>query len=426
VLLARPWLDQIALPFIADWVLPTLRVSEWVLASGGDVARLASLAGVEIRPSDGLRLRVEALFAAAAAEAETRADWHATLFGTCANEAARLRVEFARLEAARTVLRARLGFWSWAQRWRAPRVALTPVPPDALEAAIEARLADPVAAFPCDSDPLRASGAILGEGTRTFWIESAAGARARVVAPADPRGTILVLHGLGVEPDEFLIGRAELEVLIARGFRVLLLEGPFHGWRRKPGFYVGEPVLADAPRGALDYFERHVAELGNFTRWARAFDDGPIGWIGTSLGAFTAAIGASAAHGWPAAARPDGVLLITVGSAVYAPEILDGELCRRLGVMPALERAGWTRQAIIRLAPLTGPVLPPVCGAERVHLLLGSYDAVTPLASGFELAARWNVPAANIELQRRGHYTIPIGLERNPAPILRFAASLGR
>ncbi|MDB5367325.1 MAG: abhydrolase 18 [Rhodospirillales bacterium] len=424
--LAKPWLDRLALPLVADWTLPTLRLSEWALQSGGDAARLAALTGREIRPTRALQRRLDALLDASRGEAEARATWRRALFGEAGNEHHATLAERERLDAAANMLRARFGLWSWARRWRAPRIALAPVAPDALDPRIRARAADRENAFPCDVDPIRVSRWIPSALGREYWIESASGARARVVEGEQVRGSVLVLHGLGVEPDEFLIGRAELRALVRHGFRVLLLEGPYHGRRRVAGFYAGEPVLADAPRGAIAYFERHVAEIGNVTRWARAKGDGPVGWIGTSLGAFTAAIAADAARGWAAASRPDGVQLVTVGTALFAPAVLDGALGRKLDLMPALERAGWTRAQIATLAPLTGPAGPPSCGGAHVHLLLGHVDEVTPLASGRELAERWQVPAGNIELRRQGHYTIPIGLERDPGPILRFADALER
>ncbi len=63
---------------------------------------------------------------------------------------------------------------------------------------------------------------------------------------------------------------------MAEGIRVIRPEGPWHGRRRLPGTYGGEPVLARGPGGLLDYFHAHVIELGRLVAWARATRGGPV------------------------------------------------------------------------------------------------------------------------------------------------------
>ena len=57
--------------------------------------------------------------------------------------------------------------------------------------------------------------------------------------------------------------------------------------------------------------------------------------------------------------------------------------------------------------------------------MLGRRDTVTPFADGQAMAQRWQVAPANLFLQRGGHFTVPLGLLRDPAPLRRLAERLG-
>ena len=59
-------------------------------------------------------------------------------------------------------------------------------------------------------------------------------------------------------------------------------------------------------------------------------------------------------------------------------------------------------------------------------MLLGRTDDVTPFADGRALAARWRVPAENLFLPRRGHFSAAVGLLHDPAPLRRLALRLQR
>ena len=53
-------------------------------------------------------------------------------------------------------------------------------------------------------------------------------------------------------------------------------------------------------------------------------------------------------------------------------------------------------------------------------LVLGRRDTVTPFAEGAALARRWKVAPENLFLWRGGHFTTPLGLLRDPAPLERL------
>jgi pimeloyl-ACP methyl ester carboxylesterase len=281
--------------------------------------------------------------------------------------------------------------------------------------------------------PISESRSLAGSLGREYWIRFPSPAEAEGVAPAmahvyEPakgpvRGTVLAAHGLGLEVDWTRATRYPVARFCAAGFRFILLEGPWHGSRSTPETALGEPILAEAPAGLLTYFDAHVRELGIITAWARGRENRPVGWMGESLGAYAAAIAAAASCNWPEAARPDAFLLQALTDALDGA-VLDGVLADAYGVGAALRSAGWTDETIAQLRPLTGPAGPPATDPERILLLLGSEDRVTPFAGGCALAQKWGVPAENVFVRPQGHFSLPIGVHSDPEPIVRLMTLL--
>jgi hypothetical protein len=58
--------------------------------------------------------------------------------------------------------------------------------------------------------------------------------------------------------------------------------------------------------------------------------------------------------------------------------------------------------------------------AERIIMVLGHADDVTPSAGGKALARRWQVPAANIFARHQGHFSVSLGILRDRAPLERL------
>ena len=57
-------------------------------------------------------------------------------------------------------------------------------------------------------------------------------------------------------------------------------------------------------------------------------------------------------------------------------------------------------------------------------MALGAVDDVTPFDGGTKLAGRWRVPEGNVFVRQVGHFSAPVSLYRDPAPVERFAAVL--
>ncbi|HEY0570450.1 MAG TPA: hypothetical protein VGD16_02810, partial [Enterovirga sp.] len=141
------------------------------------------------------------------------------------------------------------------------------------------------------------------------------------------------------------------------------------------------------------------------------------------LGALTAQIAVTAAGSWPEAARPDTLLLIaTSGDVVEAGA--GGSLGVALGAPPRLEEAGWTAERLARWRPLLEPSLAPAIDPDRILMVLGEADDLTPYRGGAALAERWRVPPENIFARQQGHFSVALDLARRSAPLVRLAAML--
>ena len=57
---------------------------------------------------------------------------------------------------------------------------------------------------------------------------------------------------------------------------------------------------------------------------------------------------------------------------------------------------------------------------ENIVTVLGSLDTVTPYATGKALIDEWRVPAENRFIWRRGHFSVPLQMMRNRAPLERL------
>src|SRR3546814_2104258 len=72
--------------------------------------------------------------------------------------------------------------------------------------------------------------------------------------------------------------------LTRKGLRVIRPEGPWHGRRRMPGCFGGEPAMAQGPLGLLKLFAAWGAEVAVLIDWARRKGSGPVALGGVSLG----------------------------------------------------------------------------------------------------------------------------------------------
>ncbi len=433
-LLLRPWYDRLSVSLLGSWYFPVSRVWAAALEACGSAERFAQaaptidgstyLARRAVGEIDRLRRRHE----------RAQARWEDALFGAPAREQRFLaRAEGLRQGAAHALMLGRLNCVPLHAVKRGPAVRFDVADEAVVEARHGARLAHPDGAFaPLPPPEIERSRAFETRSGQVSWLRAPASLplaeddtlRARVHEPERPRATVILAHGVGMEP-EMLRGLSDPPApLMEAGVRVVQPEGPWHGNRAAPGMYGGEPIFALGPMGLIDYVHAAVLELGHLIAWAKALGDGPVGLGGVSLGALTAQRLATAARAWPEPMRPDALFLVTASASIGAVGFT-GSLPNALGVTEALAATGWTREMAERWAPLVEPAGAPAVPPGRIAMLLGDADDVLPFPEGLALADAWAVPEANRFIHPRGHFTTALGLRVDDAPYRRMIEILG-
>lgn len=431
-LVMLPWFDAAALRMLTQWYFPLSRGWATAMAAGGSPERFAQAipcGPLARRLLPGILARVEERKAALAA---ADAAWEAAFFGA---GPAHTSFEAARLRAAMALGNLRGALVPLHLRSPLPAVAWHIEAPEQVAQRHGRRLehADEAFADAFDLADIEVSRGFLSslgiEGWLRFPAPTAAvtgPAWARVAAPlaidgaGSPRGPSLVFtHGIAMETEFTGATRHSLAGLLDAGIRVIRPEGPWHGRRRLPGTYGGEPIFAGGPGGLLDYFHAHVLELGRLVAWARATRGGPVCLGGVSLGALTAQLAAVMARNWPPEQRPDALFLVSPSHSLLAVTF-EGSLTRALGVPQAIRAGGWSVAEINRWQPLLDPVDEPAVDPARIVVVIGRSDDVTLTEGGEALVEAWRLPVENVFRAPAGHFSTSLGLTRDAAPFTRL------
>lgn len=425
-LVLRPWFDWVALNSVARGYFPLSRAWAAALASGGAFVRFRAELGLDDLPRAITQPALALVQHRRAAYEAAAAAWERAFFGTAdPGPVALVEAETLRHEAAHQLMLTRFAFLPL--RGRLPAVRWEVASPAEVETAHRARLATPEAAYPATAQPkVTLSRPVLSAYGREYWLRYPAPvagdtAWARVVEPEhvqDPP-TFIFLHGIAME-NEMWRGSADMASELALdGIRVIKPEGPWHGRRRREGWYGGEPAIGLGPKGFLDLFQYWIAEVSVLIAWARARSSAAVALGGVSLGALNAQRAAVAANHWPARCRPDALLLVATSGAVMGVAH-SGSLASAVDLAPQIEAAGWTADELLHWVPLLDPQAAPVMDPARIVMVLGHADDVTPSAGGQALARRWRVPAANVFAREQGHFSVSLGLLRDRAPLVRL------
>ncbi len=428
----RPWFDRVTIRWVTRVFFPLSRA--WAAARGAQGSREAFLAQCPVnRPP---KVIIDTLLDAVA-RADTRFHeatraWRDLYFADMAPDARTLsEAEAERERAAQALMVTRAYAAPLRLARKLPRVAFDIADEATLTQAHGHRLGSPARAFPPPARAnLRQSHAIVSDYGRVSWLEwpSLLGdtARARVYTPTaatDPP-TLIYLHGIGMEMEMWRAQADPVNALAASdGIRVIRPEGPWHGRRMRPGYHGGEPALAFAPKGYIDLIQAWVTEAAQLIQWARATSRGPVAIGGLSLGALTAQIVGTAARHWPAELQPEVMFLVCTSGDMMAVSY-EGAFAKGLGVSDALHRAGWDHDSLARWRGLLEPQGDPVMDPADLIMLLGSHDSVTPYKGGLALSRRWGVPRANLFVANRGHFSTPLGLHQDDAPLRRAVERL--
>lgn len=435
-LVLRPWFDAMALPGIVRWYFPLSRAWAAGTVAGLDVERFCAEVPAARLPRHRTAVALSSLALRqrgyrAAAEA-----WEEAFFRARDPSPDQLvAAERARESAAHSWMAARHAFLPLHLHRALPPLKWMMSAAHEVEARHGGRLDSPATAFPAPP-PAEAtlSRSVPSSEGRIHWLRfpaEVAGAPdtawARVTRPentSDP-ATLIFLHGVGVEAEFWNADLGHIDALVGAGIRVIRPEAPWHGRRRAEGWFGGEPVLARGPLGMLDLFAAWVGEVASLVAWARATSRGPVAIGGISLGALTSQLAATAASFWPAAMRPDALVLVGTTCDVVDAAV-SGGLGQALGAGERLAALSWTRAAIDRWRPLLEPQGPPVMAPDAIVMVIGTSDNVTPFQGGMALAREWRLPPENLFLRRQGHFSVALGLEHDAAPLERLAAILRR
>lgn len=220
-----------------------------------------------------------------------------------------------------------------------------------------------------------------GVAARYRSHEANAVAVARLVRrPHERRPAVVLIHGyLG---GELRLDEAfwPVEWLLDQGLDVALFVLPFHGERRRDRG--ARPVFpSNDPRFTVEGFRQAIGDVRWLMRWLRARGAPAVGAVGMSLGAYTTALLATV--------EPElafGGLLVPLASlADFARdgERLVGTDDERRAQHAALD------EALRVVSPLARPSrLPP----DRLVVLAGESDRITPLAHAERLAGHFGAP----------------------------------
>jgi len=431
-IVARPWFDRFTIRFFERWFFPSSRLWAAASAAGGSTDKFFEQIPMDPLPS--LRPRVYSLlqrFELARSNALLADNaWETTFFGPQGQSPAiRVENERQRLTQRATYNELRRQFTFVTRHARVPPVRWEISSPMEL-AADYARVVtgdDGLFTVPDDPPDIAVSRTVPSELSTDYWIRFASPSTmndvvvARVSEPAEAKNppTIIFLHGIGVEFDHWHGMIDEVARLVRLGFRVVRPEAPWHGRRVPDGYYGGEKFIATMPRGTLDFSSAQVREVAVLMDWCRDHTDAPVTLAGSSLGAHIARVAAAAAHDWPTRLQPDVLLLITPCGRLEDAAI-EGSFARIWGTTDAAGAMGWSPVLRSKWLSLIDPARPPVVPPERIVAVLGEKDQVTPFESGRALVEELHIPGANVFSWPLGHFSIPINMVRDAAPLARF------
>ena len=439
LLIARPWFDRLALKVLATWFFPSSRL--WAAASvaGGSVDRFFDAVPVrpERRLAERLSSRLQRFERARGAVTDCTMRWEEAFFGAGESDRADLaNVEQSRLSASNNYNLQRRLFMSLGLNGRIRPIRWDVPSPESVAEIYGAAAADPARAFaaPEVMPEVTVSRCMAAAGSRDYWLRFDSPAprmNDRVIARVhEPEGvsdppTLIFGHGICVENDHWRGMVDDVADLVSMGVRVVRPEAPWHGHRAPAGEYGGERFMATAPLGALDLFTSAALEWAVLLDWCRSATRGPVCIGGSSLGAMTAQLIATNAHLWPERLRPDAMLLVTHCGHI-ADAVVSGSLAKVWGIEDATVAGGWTPDLISRYLPLIDPVNPPAVARENIVTVLGACDDVTPFNSARILIDDWGLPDENVFVSRRGHFSVPLAMMRDHAPLHRFVDILKR
>jgi len=438
-LVTRPWLDAVVLAAGRRYIFPLSRLWAMAREAEGDLDRFITALGINSLKPRLLRKLSTALdiFEHCRLKASmTEQLWQDYLFGSGDVQLERLLIaEQMRLDTRTAYNMTRRHFTAF-RHLLTTSVKMTPTTPAQVTGRFGAKGEHLAALFqlPSSFPTVECSRRIPVPRGEDFWIRFPSPSTAmndivyaRVHEPPGVSNppTLIFGHGMCVEFDHYHNLIDEVAGLVGQGIRVIRPEAPWHGRRVLPGHFGGEQLLSTAPAGMFDYVSAQHKEWAVIIDWCRQTSSGPVAIGGASLGAQTAKSIAMRATDWPQALRPD-ALFVVIHSSHIAEAVLDGALSDIWNLSGALREVGWSRELarewLLRLDPMQQPCMP----AERVVSVTGTHDVVTRQAWANHQLDYWQVPQGNRFSYRRGHFSVPLGMIRDPRPLVRLREVLAQ
>ncbi len=438
-LLAKPWFDRLSLKLLDRWYFPVSRMWAAARIADGSVEKFLSEIDFAASPSVEKKLgRILKQFETRRTLARQANDrWEAAFFGGTENSPEQLLdIEQERLERRHQYNEMRFKFLPLGISQKISPIKWQITTPEAAVQSYQSWLEQPqkMTDLPEDMPQVTKSRIFAGTVGPDYWLRFQSPSTrlndvvtVRVHEPknVDNPPTLIFGHGICVEFDHWRGLIDEVEALVEMGIRVVRPEAPSHGRRLPEGRFSGERFIATSPCGPIDHFSAAILEWAVLIDWCRSTSTGPVAVGGSSLGSMTAHLVADRAKHWPERFHPDAMILIThsrgVGDAMYR-----GRLSRVWGVQNQTAAAGWTPETTQKLMTLLETHGPTVVAPENVVSVLGYLDDVTPYDAGVALLDEWRVPPDNRFDWRRGHFSVPITMMRDHAPLVVFRKILER
>jgi pimeloyl-ACP methyl ester carboxylesterase len=204
-------------------------------------------------------------------------------------------------------------------------------------------------------------------------------AAARLFASTPPRPIAILIHGYRMGGFRMEQRIWPLEWLFELGLDVALFVLPFHGVRARVDKRGPPPFPGADPRMSNEGFRQALADLGDLAQFLRAKGHAEVGLMGMSLGGYTTAL----------AATIDAELAFAVPIvplaclADFAYE--QGRLGETVGEQASLHAA------LVEFHRIVSPLArPPRVSPERVLVIGGKLDRITPIRHAQRLARHFN------------------------------------
>ena len=428
-MVARPWVDPVCLWGLKR-IFPASRA--WAAAgiSQGDPDRFADELDCGRVPGMSKRINKTVELKRKSDAAFSR--WNDTVFGGNGDAAA---AEDYRRTAAQNWFSHRFTYLMFARRHGLPAVQLDVPTPEEVMDEFAGAMNDPDAYFglPAPLPEVERSREIENGNVIEYWLRFPTPGvdhdtvYAHVYEPKQkPSGempTLIFGHGLAIETEMMKGDLRGYGALAELGMRVILPDAPGHNRRVADGLYGGESFIIAPPSSGLRHLAQAAKEFGIIAAWARGNGSKHVAFSGMSLGALTSQVAAVRMGAWPSDARPDALMLLTTTDRVSSLA-LDSALAVVAGLNVASEAAGWTATSFVPLAKIVDAEATPPLDPERIVLLIGERDTVTPIDGGRRLAAKWQVPAHNLFRRDQGHFSAAFGLGADPSPFRRISEIL--